>query len=244
MTGDDRARLIQPISQREFDLYGLSLDRGPNFDPLELVSTYKLGRGSASGCILFDPQRQAFKALTLRRRVDHCWVLVDETSDLPTPEAALERIGANMRHDESAEPLPPGARRRAALLKPGSRGTSPEFDLLTSTVDHLPALMAVGECYLALPNPDPNFVTDFQTSNFASRLFELYLLTCFREHAWRRRCGLVVRERARLGTLTGNTWPICKAAPTSPQASNSAAPTCRLTGRSRAARGSCAARRA
>ena len=46
----------------------------------------------------------------------------------------------------------------------------------TRAVNHLPALMAVGECYLALPNPDANFVTDFQTNNFASRLFELFTL--------------------------------------------------------------------
>jgi hypothetical protein len=48
--------------------------------------------------------------------------------------------------------------------------------------------MAVGECYLALPKPDANFVSDLQTSNFAARLFELYLLACFREQ------GLVVRQ--------------------------------------------------
>lgn len=59
--------------------------------------------------------------------------------------------------------------------------TSPEFELLTSTNSHLPALMAIGECYLALPNPDANFVPDFQTNNFSSRLFELYLLACLRE---------------------------------------------------------------
>lgn len=53
---------------------------------------------------------------------------------------------------------------------------------------HLPAFMAIGECYLALPNPDANFVPDFQTNNFAARLFELYLLACFREQ------GLVVRQ--------------------------------------------------
>ncbi len=81
-----------------------------------------------------------------------------------------------------------GERRRPPLMKAGSRGTSPEFDLLTGTISHLPALMAVGECYLALPNPDANFVTDLQTNNFASRLFELYLLACFREQ------GLMIRQ--------------------------------------------------
>jgi hypothetical protein len=93
-----------------------------------------------------------------------------------------------MRAGEPPEPLPPGARRRPLLLKTGSQGTSPEFDLLTSTISHFPALMAVGECYLALPSPDANFVTDLQTNNFASRLFELYLLACFREQ------GLSVRQ--------------------------------------------------
>ena len=48
--------------------------------------------------------------------------------------------------------------------------------------------MAIGECYFALPNPDANFVPDFQTSNFGSRLFELYLIACFREQ------GLSVRQ--------------------------------------------------
>jgi hypothetical protein len=99
----------------------------------------------------------------------------------------LRRSGA-MRAGDPPELLPPSAKRRPLLLKPRPRGTSPEFELLTGTVSHLPALMAIGECYLALPNPDANFVPDFQTSNFASRLFELYLLACFREQ------GLVVRQ--------------------------------------------------
>ena len=60
--------------------------------------------------------------------------------------------------------------------------------MLSSSISHIPALMALGECYLALPNPDANFVADFQTNNFAPRLFELYLLACFREQ------GLIVRQ--------------------------------------------------
>ncbi|MDR6585651.1 hypothetical protein [Herbaspirillum frisingense] len=126
--------------------------------------------------------------MTLRRRIDHCWVKIDESGPWSTPEAALERLGISMRGGDPLEHLPPGAKSRPLLLKPGLRGTSAEFELLTSTISHLPALMAIGECYLALPKPDSNFVTDFQTNNFASRLFELYLLACFREQ------GLVVRQ--------------------------------------------------
>lgn len=56
------------------------------------------------------------------------------------------------------------------LMKVGPKGVSREFELLAGTISHVPALVAVGECYLALPKPDANFVTDLQTDNFASRL--------------------------------------------------------------------------
>jgi hypothetical protein len=182
------SRLITPISQRQFELYALSLERGPNFDPAHIIGAYQAGWDSTSGCILLDPEQGIFTTLVLRRRVDHCWIKVDEGGPYSTPEAALDRLSIAMRADDPPEPLPPGAKRRPLLVKRGARGTSPEFDLLTTTISHLPALMAIGECYLALPHPDANFVTDFQTNNFASRLFELYLLACFREQ------GLSVRQ--------------------------------------------------
>ncbi|MFT4933975.1 MAG: hypothetical protein ACI9LT_000648 [Pseudoalteromonas distincta] len=188
MVDADKQPLITPISQRKFELYALSLDRGPNFDPANIFSAYQAGRGSRSGCLLLDPEQRTFTSLALRRRIDHRWIKVDESGPYPTPEAALGRLSIAMRAGDPPEPLPPGVRRRPLLLKPGSRGTSPEFDLLTTTISHWPALMATGECYLALPNPDANFVPDFQTRNFASRLFELYLLACFREQ------GLSVRQ--------------------------------------------------
>lgn len=188
MTVADKPRLITPISQRQFELYALSLERGPNFWPAHIFSAYQAGRSGTSGCILLDPEQGTFISLALRRRTDHCWIKVDESGPYSTPEAALDHLSIGMRVGDPPEPLPPGAKRRPLLLKPGPRGTSPEFDLLTTTVSHLPALMAIGECYLALPNPDVNFVSDFQTRNFASRLFELYLLACFREQ------GLNVRQ--------------------------------------------------
>lgn len=188
MADDSDERLIKPISERQFELYALSLERGPNFDPAHIFAAYKVGRGSACGCILLDPERGAFTTLALRRRIDHCWVRIGEAGPFATPEAALDRLSIGMRGGDPPEPLPPGVRRRRRLMEIGPRGISPEFKLLVSTVSHLPALMAVGECYLALPNPDANFVTDLQTNNFASRLFELYILACFREQ------GLVVRQ--------------------------------------------------
>jgi hypothetical protein len=71
----------------------------------------------------------------LRRRVDHRWVRVDEGGPYPTPEAALDQLTISMRAGEPPEPLPPGAA-TAASAEDRSRGTSPEFDLLTSTISH------------------------------------------------------------------------------------------------------------
>ena len=127
-------RLVTPISQRQFELYALSLERGPNFDPAHIYGSYQAGRGSASGCILLDPEQGIFTALALRRPVDHCWCKVDESGACFTPEAALEHLSISMRGGDPPEPLPPSARRRPLLLKAGRRGTCPEFELLTSTI--------------------------------------------------------------------------------------------------------------
>ncbi|RVL47231.1 hypothetical protein [Sinorhizobium meliloti] len=188
MVTENGSLLIKPVSQRQFELCALSLERGPNFEPSTIFSAYQVGRGSACGCILLDEAHKTFSTIALRRRVDHRWVCVDKQDPFSTPEQALDALSIAMRGGDPPEPLPPGARRRAPLLKIGLKGASREFELLAGTVSHLPALVAVGECYLALPKPDANFVTDLQTVNFASRLFELYLFACFREQ------GLIVRQ--------------------------------------------------
>ena len=56
MAVGDEQRLITPISQRQFELYAPSLERGPNFDPAHIFGSYQAGHGSASGCILLDPE--------------------------------------------------------------------------------------------------------------------------------------------------------------------------------------------
>ena len=65
MAVGDEQRLITPISQRQFELDALSLERGPNFDPAQIFGSYQAGHGSASGCILLDPERGTFAAQAL-----------------------------------------------------------------------------------------------------------------------------------------------------------------------------------
>ena len=184
---DEKADLKQ-INARQFDLFAMSLEHGPNFGDREIYDAYKTDKSEAAGAILINPATWGFSTITLRRRVDHRWVLTDERGGFASPDSAMTHLRTSFRIGDPGEPLPSGERRRRPFLETGPAGFSPEFELLASSIDHLPALMAVGECYLALPKPDRNFVTDFQTNNFASRLFELYLLACFREQ------GILVRQ--------------------------------------------------
>lgn len=81
----DEKRLITPISQRQFELYALSLERGPNFEPARIFRAYQAERSSTSGCILLDPELGVFTTLALRRRVDHRWTVINESGPYPTP---------------------------------------------------------------------------------------------------------------------------------------------------------------
>lgn len=188
MSANEDQNSIISIGQRQFDLYALALGQGPNFYPEEIVYRFQTRSGLSCGCILRSPDTDTFSTLSLRRREDHCWVKVANSGPWQDISTAFQKLTLSMCSSEIPESLPPGARRRTPLLKLSSRKISAEFDLLTSSMSHYPALMTIGECYLALPNPDANFVSDFQTENFPSRLFELYLLACFREQ------GLYVKQ--------------------------------------------------
>lgn len=173
--------LVVPISGREFSLYALSLSRGPNFDPYLFHSGWKVQSAGAAGAILIDPDSSTFGFVAMRRRTDHCWVLKQQRLGLSTEDGALAMLTAELGEDGKPEPLPSGRKRRPPIIPKATQSTSEIFKMLTQTITHRPALMAVGEVYFAMPNPDDNFARDLQTENFDSRIFELYLLACFRE---------------------------------------------------------------
>ena len=77
--------------------------------------------------------------------------------------------------------MPAGVKKRATLVQKTADGLGDNFKLMVTTMSHLPAIIAIGETYLAMPGPDDNFVSDMRTSNFDARLWELYLLAAFRE---------------------------------------------------------------
>jgi hypothetical protein len=169
------------IPEREFNLYAMALPEGPNFNPFVVVSGWKCDNSRGVGGVLLNHDTGDFAIRAFRRRIDHCFTITASESGFKSHEAALAELTARMRPGEEAEPIPPSKKKRRPLLPAKSKEISKTFKLLTESLSHYPALMAAGEIYFAMPNPDDNFVTDFQTENFDSRLFELYLFACFRE---------------------------------------------------------------
>ncbi|AVJ27350.1 hypothetical protein [Achromobacter spanius] len=176
----DEDSLIVPLSRRAFDLYAMSLPFGPNYGDAQFITAFKLERGGAVGAVFGTPDGM-FVALTMRRRVDHRFVVTSEVDCIPTLAQAVARVSEDMKLGQPAEPLKPGERRRPNLLDLDRRTPCAAFQLLAGGPIRWAAMNTVMELYLAMPKPDANFASDMQTVNFDSRLWELYLFACFRE---------------------------------------------------------------
>src|SRR6266540_4217571 len=172
---------VTPIGRREFELYALSLPRGPNFEPYVLHSAWRAAKASSVGAVLLDPDDQSFRILALRRQIDDRLIVTHDEDGFRTLGGATTALMSTLRPDEPPEALQPCDKRRPGLLDTEGRTTCERFQLLTGSVSHIAALVAVHETYLAMSRPDNNFVSDFQTDNFDSRLWELYLVAAFRE---------------------------------------------------------------
>lgn len=172
---------IVPIPEREFNLYDLSLPQGPNFEPNVVVSGWKCDNALSIGGVLLNHDSHDFAFIAFRQQIDHRFIVTSRKFGFKSSETALVELTAALRQGEPAEPLQPGVKKRRLLLKTEGREIGQNFKLLTASASHIPAKIAAGEVYLAMPKPDDNFAADFQTSNFDSRLFELYLVAAFRE---------------------------------------------------------------
>jgi len=172
--------LIVPIPKRKFELYALSLPRGPNFEPRVFHSAWKAKNTGCIGAVLHD-ERGRYETLVMRRQTDHRFVVTHEAKGFASVASAMDDVTKAMRPDAPPEAMPLDAKKRAALIPTTVDGLGESFKLIATTMQHYPALMTIGETYLAMPRPDDNFVSDFRTSNFDSRLWELYLLAAFRE---------------------------------------------------------------
>nr|MDA3877357.1 hypothetical protein [Halothiobacillus sp.] len=119
-----------------------------------------------------------FGHLVVRRRSDQRWALVSKTNNLSSDELAVDKMVDAMRVGEPTEKVPLGTAPRPPLYEGKGSGT---YAVLTDGYAHYPAAVVMQEVYLALPRPDKNFASDMRSANFDSRMWELYLLACFRE---------------------------------------------------------------
>jgi hypothetical protein len=175
------------LGQREFDIYALALPRGHGFGdqpPIEAwLSDDSLGCGIVTRTFPDGP----FGILVMRRRIDDVWAVTSQESGFSLIEGARACMEACLNNGSPREALPPGIRARQPLHQFGDRTPNDIFALLTERT-HSRAAWLLNQLYLALPNPDQNWVSDCQTRNFHTRLWEAQLLASFREQ------GLLVTQ--------------------------------------------------
>ena len=178
---------MKEMAEWEFDIYALSLPRGHDFGDCPPVNGWQSDDGLACGVITQDANDGSFGLQVLRRRVDHVWTTTAQEHGLASETEARTRLEPLLRAGRPPEPIPPGTPKRPALYDFGGREVSDIFGFLGSP-SHQPAAWTLNQLYLALPNPDKNWVSDCQTGNFHTRLWEAQLLASFREQ------GLLVTQ--------------------------------------------------
>jgi hypothetical protein len=171
---------MSPIDHRVFDMYALSLPYGLDFGDNVPVSLFQSGDGLSFGAVLRNELDGRFGFFCMRRRVDQVWAPIGRDGGFRSFHSARVKLARVMRDGLPLEPVPPGIRKRPDLFALGPKGSSAMFDFVGSLAC-LAGAWAFHEAYLALPNPDANWVSDCQTSNFHTRLWEAYLNVCFRE---------------------------------------------------------------
>jgi hypothetical protein len=171
---------MQPLHQRMFDIHALARSRGHAFGSNPPIAGFRSEDHKSFGAVLRDDADGRFGFMCMRRRVDGVWTQIEEDGGLREQVSATAALGRAMRDGAPLERLPSGVRARPPLHQLGPRGSSAVFDLLRHR-DRGAAAWTLNQAYLAMPDPDPNWATDCQTSNFHTRLFEAYLLACFRE---------------------------------------------------------------
>lgn len=178
---------MKPLNEALFAIYALSLPRGHGFGRRPPASFWTAEDGRSCGVVTRDCDDGSYGVLAMRRRSDHVWSVLREDHGFRDEGTAHMALQAAL--DDGAGPLsiPNGARKRPALYDLKGKEPSSFYQLLRSR-SHQPAAWLLNELYLAMPRPDANWVSDFQTVNFHTRMWEAHLLACFREQ------GLLVSQ--------------------------------------------------
>ncbi|WP_210212297.1 MULTISPECIES: hypothetical protein [unclassified Mesorhizobium] len=167
------------IPQWEFDFYALALPRGHAFGEEPPVAAWGSNDGNGCGIVTHNPESDSFHVIVMRRRVDSVWTVTKRADGFATIDAAATALEPELADGLALEPLPPGVPMQAPLFDLAGREPSEVFWMLGMET-HQPAAWALNQLYLALPRPDRNWVSDCQTTNFHTRLWEAQLLASSR----------------------------------------------------------------
>lgn len=178
-----------PLSESIFSIFALSLERGHAFGQSPPIGAWQSNDRLTCGIITLNDETQMYGLLVMRRRQDDVWkVICKQKNTRRTESQAKADLESIIRQKEGTEkePIPPGVRRRPSLAR-FKKKPCKLFEYI-GTPNHHVAAWILNQVYLAMPNPDPNWASDCQTGNFHTRLWEAYLLACFREQ------GLLVKQ--------------------------------------------------
>ncbi|EHS50189.1 hypothetical protein PDO_2660 [Rhizobium sp. PDO1-076] len=178
---------MRKIPQWEFDFYALSLPRGHGFGDEPPIGAWGGSDGLACGIVTRNSATNTFGTIVMRRRVDSVWTVTGRASGFDSMNAAVEALEPSLAEELPLETIPSGVVAHLPLFDLKDREPSDAFRLL-ATPARQPAAWALNQLYLALPRPDRNWVSDCQTTNFHTRIWEAQLLASFREQ------GLLVEQ--------------------------------------------------
>lgn len=178
---------MRKIPQWEFDFYALSLPRGHGFGNEPPVGAWGGSDGLACGIVTWNSATKAFGTIVMRRRSDSVWTITGRSDGFGSMDAAIQALKPSLAEGIPPEPVPSGVVGHPPLFDLKDREPSDTFRLL-ATAARQPAAWALKQLYLALPRPDRNWVSDCQTTNFHTRIWEAQLLVSFREQ------GLLVEQ--------------------------------------------------
>jgi hypothetical protein len=143
--------------------------------------------GLSCGIITKDENDSSFDIIVMRRRVDSVWTITVKEHGFRSRAEAYTHMGPCLKEGSPCEAIPSGVRARPPLHDFKGRKPNEIFELLVDQA-HSRVAWLLNQLYLALPNPDQNWVSDCQTKNFHTRLWEAQLLASFREQ------GLLVTQ--------------------------------------------------
>lgn len=179
---------MQELSRGIFDIYALALPRGHGFGRTPPIGAWKSSDDLAFGVLMRDVDTHQHGILVMRRRLDGIWAEVTHDSNFGTKDECMRKLENMLLSGQPILPIPDNEAARAPLHDVGNRQPSALFDVLNKPT-HLVAAWTFNQLYLAMPDPDKNWVSDCQTANFHTRMWEAQLLASFREQ------GLLVTQQ-------------------------------------------------